>query len=225
MNFIDDRSNITRMDTQPTQKPRRGRPSKSPEQLQAMRTALIRSGMEMLTERGYSATGLDAILKPAGVPKGSFYYYFDSKDAFVAEVIDAYAAFFASLLEKYLSDTRQPPIKRIIKFVEAAAAGMGRYQFRRGCLLGNLGQEISTLPEPFRFQIEAIFADWEARLAQCLNEAQKLGQIAAKPAPEKLAYLFWIGWEGAVLRAKLERTDRPLKLFAEEFMTSYQLNT
>ena len=213
------------MDSQPTQKPRRGRPAKSPEQLQAMRTALIRNGMELLTERGYSATGIDAILKPAGVPKGSFYYYFDSKDAFVAEVINAYAEFFASLLNRHLSDTSRPPMERILKFVEAAAAGMARYEFRRGCLLGNLGQEMSTLPEPFRFQIEAVFADWESRLAQCLHEAQKLGQIAAKTAPEKLAYLFWIGWEGAVLRAKLERTDRPLKLFAEEFLSSYQINT
>jgi len=213
------------MDDLTAQKPRRGRPAKSPEQLQAMRRTLIRLGMELLTERGYSATGIEAILKPAGVPKGSFYYYFESKDAFVAEVIDAYATFFASLLDKHLSDARHAPLERILKFVEAAAAGMARYEFRRGCLLGNLGQEISTLPESFRFQIETVFADWEARLAQCLQEAQQLDQVSTQTAPATLAYLFWIGWEGAVLRAKLERTDRPLKLFAQEFLASYQLHT
>ena len=213
------------MDDLTAQKPRRGRPAKSPEQLQAMRRTLIRLGMELLTERGYSATGIEAILKPAGVPKGSFYYYFESKDAFVAEVIDAYATFFAGLLDKHLSDARHAPLERILKFVEAAAAGMARYEFRRGCLLGNLGQEISTLPESFRFQIETVFADWEARLAQCLQEAQQLDQVSTQTAPATLAYLFWIGWEGAVLRAKLERTDRPLKLFAQEFLASYQLHT
>ncbi len=181
--------------------------------------------MELLTERGYSATGIDAILKPAGVPKGSFYYYFDSKDAFVAEVISAYAEFFANLLDKHFSDVSYPPMQRILKFVETAAAGMARYEFRRGCLIGNLGQEMSTLPEPFRIQIEAVFFDWEARLALCLQEAQKLGQLSNRAAPTKIAYLFWIGWEGAVLRAKLERTDKPLKLFAEEFLTIYQSNT
>lgn len=211
------------MDNLTAEKPRRGRPAKSPEQLRAMRSTLIRRGMELLTERGYSATGIDAILKPAGVPKGSFYYYFESKDAFVAEVIDAYAAFFASLLDKHLLDARHPPLVRILKFVEAAAAGMARYEFRRGCLLGNLGQEVSTLPAPFRFQIEAVFADWEARLALCLREAQQRGQLSNQTAPATLAYLFWIGWEGAVLRAKLERTDRPLKLFAQEFLASCQL--
>ena len=208
------------MDNLTAKKPRRGRPAKSPEQLRAMRSTLIRRGMELLTERGYSATGIDAILKPTGVPKGSFYYYFESKDAFVAEVIDAYAAFFASLLDKHLLDARHPPLERILKFVEAAAAGMARYEFRRGCLLGNLGQEVSTLPEPFRFQIETVFADWEARLAQCLQEAQQLGQLSNHTAPTTLAYLFWIGWEGAVLRAKLERTDRPLKLFARAFLAN-----
>ena len=175
------------MKSQTTNQPRRGRPAKSPQQLQAMRTALIRNGMELLTERGYSATGIDAILKPAGVPKGSFYYYFDSKDAFVAEVINAYAEFFANLLDKYLSDVSDPPMQRILKFVEAAAAGMARYEFRRGCLIGNLGQEMSTLPEPFRIQIEAVFADWEARLTLCLQEAHELGQRSTRAAPGKIA--------------------------------------
>lgn len=190
-----------------------------------MRASLIRSGMELLTERGYSATGIDAILKPAGVPKGSFYYYFRSKDEFVAQVIDAYADFFAALLERHLLNDERRPLDRIFDFVDAAAAGMARHSFRRGCLLGNLGQEMSTLPENFRFQIESVFADWESRIAACLRAAQQQGELSLTADPDALAYLFWIGWEGAVLRAKLEQTDRPLKLFAREFLAANKTST
>lgn len=213
------------MQIEPIQKRRRGRPSKSSEALESVRSTLIRSGMELLTERGYSATGIDAILKPAGVPKGSFYYYFANKDEFVTQVISAYAAYFAQLLDRHLLNTEHRPLERIENFVEAASAGMTRFGFKRGCLLGNLGQEMSTLPESFRFQIEAVFSDWEARLAACLREAQQQGELAPAANADKLAYIFWIGWEGAVLRAKLEQTDRPLKLFAQEFLNSNRCTT
>ena len=211
------------MQIETTPKPRRGRPSKSPEALEAMRAALIRSGMELLTERGYSATGIDAILKPAGVPKGSFYYYFANKDEFVRQVIEAYASYFAQLLDRHLLNTARAPLERITDFVDAAAAGMARFNFRRGCLVGNLGQEMSTLPETFRFQIEAVFADWESRIATCLRDAQQQGALSATADPAMLAYIFWIGWEGAVLRAKLEQTDRPLRLFAQEFLNTHRI--
>ena len=52
-------------------------------------------------------------------------------------------------------------------FVDDAQAGMARYDYRRGCLIGNLGQEMGALPESFRAQLQAVFADWRARLAAC----------------------------------------------------------
>ena len=61
-------------------KTRRGRPPKHPRDNNDTKNALIRSGVEMLTERGYMTSDIDGILKRVGVPKGSFYYYFDSKD-------------------------------------------------------------------------------------------------------------------------------------------------
>lgn len=203
----------------------RGRPPKPPEHHQAVRSTLIRSGMELLTERGYSATGIDAILKSVGVPKGSFYYYFDSKDEFVRQVIDGYADYFAKLLDKHLADEARPPLQRILDFVATASDGMARFDFRRGCLLGNLGQEMSTLPNQFRSQIETVFTDWERRVSNCLEAAKERHEISASADTKKLAYLFWIGWEGAVLRAKLERSDRPLKIFASEFISTYQRST
>ena len=59
--------------------------------------------------------------------------------------------------------------------------------------------------------------DWQARFSACLKEARQAGQLAPGADTDQLAACFWIGWEGAVLRAKLEQTDRPLQVFAGFF--------
>ncbi|KVF77399.1 TetR/AcrR family transcriptional regulator [Burkholderia diffusa] len=196
---------------------RRGRPPKQHEDLVATRDMLLRTGLEVLTEKGFSATGLDEILGRAGVPKGSFYHYFDSKEAFGLELIDRYADFFARKLDRHFSDPARSPLQRVRAFVDDARDGMARYAYSRGCLIGNLGQEMGALPESFRARLRTTFEDWQRRLAECLAAAQQAGELAGSADPAELAAFFWIGWEGAVLRAKLERNDGPLTLFAQFF--------
>lgn len=197
---------------------RRGRPPKVPREDPDTRAVLIRSGLEVLTEHGFIASGIDGILKRVGVPKGSFYYYFDSKEAFGRAVMDHYAAYFAAKLDRHLGDTSRPPLARLEAFVEDAAAGMARHNYRRGCLVGNLGQEADGLPESYRGWLLETLADWERRLARCLHEACEAGELSEATDRESLATAFWIGWEGAVMRARLERSDRPLRVFIATYL-------
>ena len=197
----------------------RGRPPKRIDERLETREALIRRGTEVLTEKGFSATGLDEVLRQIGVPKGSFYHYFDSKEAFGLEVVDHYAAYFALKLDRWFDDESRAPRARLAGFIEAAKEGMARHAYRRGCLIGNLGQEMSALPESYRDRLEAVFQDWQARLAACLEVARRCGEIAPDADCERLAAFFWIGWEGAVLRARLMRSAAPLDLFAQEFVS------
>lgn len=196
---------------------KRGRPRKAAAAHGDTRDMLLRAGVVALTERGFSAVGLDEILRAARVPKGSFYHYFASKEAFGAALIDAYAAYFARKLDRWLTDETRPPLTRMADFIADAITGMARHGYRRGCLVGNLGQEIGTLPDRFRAQLQQVFADWQARTAACLRAAQADGAIARDHDCDQLAALFWIGWEGAVLRAKLERSPAALDLFARGF--------
>ncbi|MBB3190301.1 TetR/AcrR family transcriptional regulator [Halomonas cerina] len=203
--------------TQATSKPRRGRPPKVPRDDPDTRAALIRSGVEVLTEQGFAVSGIDGILRRVGVPKGSFYYYFDSKEAFGWAVMEHYGAYFARKLDRHLLDESHSPLARIAAFVEDAKAGMARHDFRRGCLVGNLGQEAGGLPEEYCEWLRATLADWQRRLARCLYEAQAIGELAEDADCDRLAEAFWIGWEGAVMRARLEGGARPL----ETFITTY----
>ena len=181
------------------------------------RAALVRCGTQILTERGFLAMGIDEVLKKVGVPKGSFYHYFDSKQAFGEAVIDDYAQYFYARLDCTLGDTGRPPLERLAAFVEEAQRGMARHRFQRGCLIGNLGQEVGVLGETFRGRLESVLLAWQARTAVCLREAVVAGDVSTAIDVEEIAEFFWIGWEGAVLRARLARDSAPMALFSRVF--------
>ncbi len=201
----------------PTTKRRRGRPPKSAAGYNETRETLIRAGLEALTEKGFSSSGLDEILRRVSIPKGSFYHYFDSKEGFGAELIDRYAEYFAQKLDTFLTDESVSPLQRLRNFITDAEKGMARHNFKRGCLVGNLGQEMGGLPEPFRAQLIKVFSDWQARVETCLRASREAGEIPETADCAQLAKFFWIGWEGAVLRAKLERNAEPLAVFSRFF--------
>ena len=71
-----------------------------------------------------------------------------------------------------------------------------------------------------RQQITDVFLDWQRRTSDCLKLAQQQGEIASDHDLDEISSFFWIGWEGAVLRAKLERSAQPLKTFAQQFVRS-----
>lgn len=195
-------------------------PKQRPLAYSSTREVLIRCGMELLTEQGFSATGLDAVLKRATVPKGSFYYYFDSKEAFGHAVMDAYDDYFCKKLDRWLLADDRAPIDRLADFVSDASAGMRKHDFTRGCLVGNLSQELGALPIAFRARLDEILAGWQAKVETCLVEAQSGGTLAGHHDCAQLAEFFWIAWEGAVLRSRLVRSERPLRTFIDAFLGS-----
>ncbi|MHB9837264.1 acrylate utilization transcriptional regulator AcuR [Paraburkholderia terrae] len=204
----------------PTIPRRRGRPPKELAGYSETRESLLRAGVAVLTEKGFSSTGIEEILRNADVPKGSFYHFFASKEAFGLELIDRYATYFAKKLDRILTNERRSPLERLHDFVMDAEAGMRRYRFKRGCLVGNLGQEMGVLPEGYRERLREVFIDWEARTARCLLEARAAGEIPRKTDCASVAAFFWIGWEGAVLRAKLDGDPAALRTFANGFFAA-----
>jgi len=198
--------------------PRRGRPPKSGVSPEETRARLVQHGIQIFTEKGFSQAGLDEILKHQKVPKGSFYHYFQNKEAFGEVVIQEYAQYFSSKLARHFSNTKLSPVERLQAFVEEACYGMQKYEFRRGCLIGNLGQELNSLPPAFRMQLEEVFQAWQAQLSQLLSEAQQLGELSLESDVDALSAFFWVGWEGAILKAKLMRSTQPMQLFINYYL-------
>lgn len=181
------------------------------------REALIRCGTELCTERGFQVTGIEEVLKRVGVPKGSFYHFFTTKRQFGEAVIQNYARYFHGRLNATLGDETVPPLMRLRNFIKQAERGMAKFDYRRGCLVGNMGQELGGLDDDFRKQLEDVLLSWQSATADCLRDAAAHGELSADADAEQLAAFFWIGWEGAILRAKLTRNAEPMRLFADLF--------
>ena len=105
-------------------KRKRGRPPKGGLGYDNTREALIRCGMELLTEQGFINTGLDQILKKVNVPKGSFYHYFENKEAFGYVVLENYSEYFIHKLEKHLVHSELPALERLQCFIDDAIQGV-----------------------------------------------------------------------------------------------------
>ena len=181
------------------------------------RRALIWIGTEMCTERGFQVARIEEVLKRAGVSKGSFYHFFEDKLDFGKAVIENYAEYFQQKLDRILGNSDRLPLDRLRDFTVEAMDGMARYSFQRGCLVGNLGQELGGLNQEFRELLELILLDWQRRTAQCFAEAVQEKQLPSDTDVDALAEFFWIGWEGAILRSKLSQSVLPMNNFVDLF--------
>ncbi|ENC95317.1 acrylate utilization transcriptional regulator AcuR [Escherichia coli] len=198
----------------------RGRPRKTESTYADTRNDLIRSGLELLTQNGFLATGVDAIVKNANVPKGSFYYYFKSKEDYAQTVLNAYDSFFEHKLKKHLHESSCTPMVRLENFINDACEGIKKYNFTRGCLVGNMMQESPELPQSFIKVLQNILESWQALVAACLSDALSSGEISSNMNNTQLAAIFWSGWGGAVMRSKLYCSTEPVYDFWSYFKTS-----
>jgi len=196
-------------------KKKRGRPAKSGRDTTQTKAALITSGVEHFTEFGFASSGLDQILKKVSVPKGSFYYYFANKEAFGLAVIAHYDSYFSRKLDSHLKNTQLPVAQRLLSFVDDAKAGIEKYDFNRGCLVGNLEQEVAVLPDSHREKLFLVMQGWQGKISTHLKD---ICPNVKQDECESLAEFFWIGWEGAVSRCKLVRTTQPIDLFVTHFI-------
>jgi len=170
---------------------------------------LLEQGLALLLRHGYHDLGISALLEATGIPKGSFYHHFASKEDFGLQVIDLYMKDVHAGLDHCLSDTTRPPLARVRRFFE-----MSEQKYRGegylGCLLGGLGQELSGVSETFRRKVEDCFGTIARRIASCLEEALREGALPKGTDAHRTAELLVNCWEGAALRTRLRRNPAPL---------------
>jgi TetR/AcrR family transcriptional repressor of nem operon len=181
------------------------------------RNRLIRSGAEILCEQSFASMGIEAVLQRAGLSKGSFYHFFASKELFGLEVIQHYAEFFNRKLDRTLKPDGSSALQRLRRYTEDGMEGMARFDFKRGCLIGNLMQELAASHPTFRQAITEVLLGWEDRIAECLEQAIAEGDIPPSVNVRPYAEFFWTGWEGALMQAKRHQTVEPLTQFVQVF--------
>ncbi|MCW3065585.1 MAG: transcription regulator protein [Solirubrobacterales bacterium] len=176
------------------------------------RTALVEHGTQLMLRSGYAGIGLAELLQEAGVPKGSFYNHFDSKEAFGVELVRLYYAEHDRLLAALLTQTDPRPLERLRSYFDLLLErAVDASPQARGCLLGMLALEMAGSSEPLRASVSDAFRRWQARLAELLRQAQVAGELAPEQDPQPLAALLLDAWEGALMRARASRDLESLR--------------
>lgn len=176
---------------------------------------MIDAGSRILKEKGYAGASLSEILKAAGVPKGSFYHHFPSKDAFVLELLERYVREQRARIEAQLGATDKGPLERLRSYFEAEAERLRREGCKGGCLVGTLGQDQADQNAELRSRIEEILREWTSRFSDCLAEGTRTGSVPAGTDVRGLGDFLMNGWQGAMLRMKTLKSARPLHQFIE----------
>ncbi|MCA6254475.1 MAG: TetR family transcriptional regulator C-terminal domain-containing protein [Phenylobacterium sp.] len=163
--------------------------------------------------RGFSNASVRDIASAAGVPLGSFTNHFRSKEDYAVEVLDRYFASLQDVMAQTLESPNMAPLQRLDAYLDVITDLMSVSGWRYGCLIGNLGLEVSGYSELIRTRLQGIFADWLRPFLAVVVDAQRSGELRDDLSPEELAEFLLAGWHGAILRMKVERSDEPLKRF------------
>lgn len=180
-----------------------------------MKNKIIEVASQLMHFQGYTNTGLKEILSKAGVPKGSFYHYFESKEDLALNILDYYSTFITQIFENSITEHDENPIEGLKSFFETIHKNFEITQFTGGCPIGNFGQELSDIEENIRVKTDKIFDSLVDQVHQQLSRAHAMGLVNQESVTKDYAEFLFNCWEGAMLRAKIKKTKRPLDLFVE----------
>jgi TetR/AcrR family transcriptional repressor of nem operon len=170
------------------------------------RNRILDTAATLIEQRGYSALGVAEICAGAGVPKGSFYYFFESKQALALTVIDEHWATQRRQWEELLGSGHDP-LRRLRDLFEATEevqrTGQQQAGLVAGCLFGNLALELSNQAEEIRGRLQEIFDSQIDLIERVVVQAQEQGQAAPSVDAREAARSIVAQIEGRVLLAKL----------------------
>jgi TetR/AcrR family transcriptional repressor of nem operon len=178
-----------------------------------VRTRFLTVGRDIVHQHGFNGCGVGDITEAVGVPKGSFYNYFDSKEAFAVEILEAYWLSIEARHGHILREASVSPLVRITRFFHALSGDHSQKDFALGCLIGNLSLELSHASTDTRRRLSAVVMRWESALAECLREAQQCGEFDKSRDVKEVAAILVDAYEGAVMRSKVEQTGNACRRF------------
>jgi TetR/AcrR family transcriptional regulator, transcriptional repressor for nem operon len=192
-----------------------------------VRDQLIASAVEVFHTRGFNGCSVQDIVDAAGVPKGSFYNHFESKEALGVEVVRAYSALVgAYVVEAGAADILAgdgTPLQRVRAYFEAVIEQNVSCGVRKGCLLGNFAIELAPHSSEIARAVTDALDNWSVAVAQALAQAQDAGELPQEADVDALARYLVDGYEGAATRAKLIGDRAPMDEFIRttfEFLLS-----
>jgi len=187
-------------------------------QNEEIRKRLLEVGVSMFIDQGYHGTGIQEVVDMAGIPKGSFYNYFKSKEDFGSKTVINFSEQFKEFLVSIAKDSEKDAYSAINRFFNDLIDTFERKDCKEGCLIGNFAAEISDRSELSRETMSKCMNEWRDILGVVLHRAQGQGKIRDDIQANELADFLLNSVEGSLLRMKVETNSRPLRQCKEMFL-------
>ncbi len=188
---------------------------------QIKRNNLLDQGVYLLMTHGYHAVGINEVTKAAQVSKGSFYSYFDSKEAFAAEAINHYIEPFIQLLKQHIERSPDDALAALKNYYAELIIAVAKNGYKGGCLLGNMMGEVGDTSELCNQALKSAVESYRLLQYKALLQAQAQGTVRQDRSAEMMANLLVNNWQGALLRMKIEQSVQPLQEFCETLLEDY----
>lgn len=184
---------------------------------EATRQNILNTSFKLVLHKGFVGVGLQEILTTCGVPKGSFYYYFSSKEAFGCALLQQYLADYKVKIDQLILQEERSAYARLVALWQAWIDDPCHNDggWAENCLIVKLAAEVSDLSEDMRQILNFGVSKLTERIANLLSDGQQDGSIPQHIEPEKMAQTMYQLWLGAALLAKLAQNKQPLYLALE----------
>lgn len=174
-----------------------------------IRDHILATGQRIMAGKGFSAVGLNEILTDAGVPKGSFYHYFSSKEAFGVDMLARYFDDYLAELDATLSQPGLTMAQRLMNYWQLWRESQSFSDCQGKCLAVKLGAEVADLSDSMRGTLLTGTAGIIARLADALEAGVEEGSLSIDDKPSRVAESLYQLWVGASVMVKIVRNTGP----------------
>ena len=174
-----------------------------------VRQSILDTAQLIVGRKGFSAVGLNEILQTAEVPKGSFYHYFTSKDAFGVVLLDHYFDNYVHGMQQLFEQPGLTQHTKLMRYWQCWIDNQTGCTDAGKCLAVKLGAEVSDLSEPMRLALQRGTARTIGLLAEALQQGVEDGSVAITQHPDSLARRLYALWLGTSVMSKITRTTAP----------------
>ena len=173
------------------------------------RQHIIDTGYRIIAGKGFASVGLNEILTAAGVPKGSFYHYFESKEQYGQALLESYFDDYLGRTAENLGADGTPARDRLLRYWRQWQQYQDEDCDARRCLVVKLSGEVADLSDAMRVTLRDGTERIIALIAGCIEEGRADGSLLIENARATARTLYQM-WLGASLLAKLHRNGEPL---------------
>jgi TetR/AcrR family transcriptional repressor of nem operon len=171
---------------------------------------LLSIGIDLLSKKGYNATGVQELVSAAGIPKGSFYNYFESKEDFAVKVLEKYAKEEIIFTEEIMYEKSLTPLQRVEKLLDERIRRIVESNYSRFCLITSLGDEMSHVSSLIAKSIIGAVGKLNIPIINCLTEAQHMGEIKLNLDVKQLGEFIENSWRGTLVIVKASKSSEQL---------------